>query len=90
MARYRELALTLRRIGRAMLNWVRFGKYEHGLRALGPPSFALIELGSVWQKYAALLWQPEPSGFSIRSINIQVPRSEHQRLWDPRQRLVRE
>jgi hypothetical protein len=46
MARYRELALTLRRIGRAILNWVRFGKYEHGLRALGPPSFALIELGT--------------------------------------------
>jgi hypothetical protein len=56
-----------------------------GLRASGPPSFALIELGSFWQKYAA----PEPSGLSIPSINIQVPQSEQQRLWDARRRLVR-
>src|ERR1700730_96497 len=53
--------------GRAILNWVRFGKYEHGLRASGPALFALIELGSFLQKYAALFHY---SGSPIRASKV--------------------
>src|SRR6266478_172692 len=57
----------------AILNWVRFGKYEHGLRALGQPSFALIELGSFWQTYAALFWQPSLQAFPFLPSIFRFP-----------------